>query len=68
MAVMFILVIMIDLADFGIDMYQGNLTTVNIKIFNISYILNPKTNLKINLGVTLRDFKNDDGEAANSIY
>jgi len=49
-------------ADFGIDMYQGNLTTVNIKIFNISYILNPKTNLKINLGVTLRDFKNDDGE------
>ena len=49
-------------ANFGIDMYQGNLTTVNIKIFNISYILNPKTNLKINLGVTLRDFKNDDGE------
>ena len=49
-------------ADFGIDMYQGNLTTVNIKIFNISYIVNPKTNLKINLGVTLRDFKNEDGE------
>ena len=49
-------------ADFGIDMYQGNLTTVNIKIFNISYIVNPKTNLKINLGVTLRDFKNEDEE------
>ena len=49
-------------AEFGIDMYQGNLTTVNIKIFNISYIVNPKTNLKINLGVTLRDFKNEDGE------
>ena len=49
-------------SDFGIDMYQGNLTTVNIKIFNISYIVNPKTNLKINLGVTLRDFKNEDEE------
>ena len=49
-------------ADFGIDMYQGNLTTVNLKNFNIAYIVNPKTNLKINLGVTLRDFKNEDGE------
>jgi hypothetical protein len=48
--------------DFGVEMYQGNLTTVNIKIFNISYIVNPKTNLKINLGVTLRDFKNEDEE------
>ena len=51
--------------DFGVEMYQGNLTTVNIKIFNISYIVNPKTNLKINLGITLRDFKNDDGELQN---
>ena len=49
-------------SDFGIDMFQGNLTTVNLKNFNIAYIVNPKTNLKINLGVTLRDFKNDDGE------
>ena len=49
-------------ADFGIEMYQGNLTTVNIKKFNIAYIVNPKTNLKINLGVTLRDFKNEAGE------
>ena len=49
-------------SDFGIDMYQGNLTTVNLKNFNIAYIVNPKTNLKINLGVTLRDFKNEDGE------
>jgi len=49
-------------ADFGIEMYQGNLTSVNIKNFNIAYIVNPKTNLKINLGVTLRDFKNEAGE------
>ena len=43
-------------------MYQGNLPTVNLKIFYIAYILNPKTNLKINLGITLRDFKNEDVE------
>ena len=49
-------------SDFGIKMYQGNLTTVSLKNFNISYIVNPKTNLKINLGVTLRNFKNEDGE------
>jgi len=49
-------------SDFGIDIYQGNLTTLNLKIFNIAYIVNPKTNLKINLGVTLRDFKNEDDE------
>ena len=49
-------------ADFGIYMYQGNLTNVNLKKFDISYIVNPKTNFKINLGVTLRDFKNVDGE------
>ena len=48
--------------NFGVEMYQGNLTTVNIKNFNIAYIVNPKTNLKINLGVTLRNFKNEDGE------
>ena len=49
-------------SNFGIDMFLGNLTTVNIKIFNISYIVNPKTNLKINLGFNLRDFKNEDEE------
>jgi hypothetical protein len=49
-------------ADFGIEMYQGDLTTVNLKNFNIAYIVNTKTNLKIKLGITLRDFKNEDGE------
>ena len=49
-------------SDFGIYMYQGNLTTVDLKIFNIAYLVNPKTNLKINLGGTLRDFKNVDGK------
>ncbi len=46
-------------SDFGIDMYQGNLTKINFKSLNISYILNPKTNFKINLGVTLRNYNSD---------
>ena len=49
-------------SDFGIEMYQGNLTTVNLKNFNIAYVVNPKTNLKINLGLTLRDFKSEEAE------
>jgi len=49
-------------SDFGIEMYQGNLTRINYKILNISYVINPYTNLKINLGVTLRNSHNDDGD------
>ena len=49
-------------SDFGIEMYQGNLTTVNLKNFNIAYVVNPKTNLKINLGFTLRDLKSEEAE------
>ena len=40
-------------------MYQGNLTKVDYKSLNISYILNPKTNFKINLGFTLRNSHSD---------
>ena len=47
-------------SDFGIEMYQGNLTTIDCKSLNISYIINPYTNLKINLGLTLRNSHNDD--------
>jgi hypothetical protein len=49
-------------SDFGIEMYQGNLTTINYQSLNVSYIINPHTNLKFKLGVTLRDAKNDDGQ------
>ena len=47
-------------SDFGIEMYQGNLTTIDYKSLNVSYIINPYTNLKINLEVTLRNSHNDD--------
>ena len=49
-------------SDFGIEMYQGNLTIIDYKSFNVSYILNPYANLKINLGVTLRDSHDNDGD------
>ena len=47
-------------SDYGIEMYQGNLTTIDCKSLNVSYIINPYTNLKINLGLTLRNSHNDD--------
>ena len=47
-------------SDFDIFMHQGNLTFIDYKKFNISYIINPVTNLKITLGFTDRNFSNDD--------
>ena len=49
-------------SDFGIEMYQGNLTIGDVRNLNIAYVINPKSNLKINLGFTLRDFKNEESE------
>ncbi len=54
-------------ADFGIEMYQGNLTTIDYKSLNLSYIINPHTNLKINLGFTLRNFNNDNQEVKTKV-
>lgn len=49
-------------SDFGIKIFQGSLTTVNLKMFNLAYIINPKTNLKINLGITLRDLESEESK------
>jgi len=49
-------------SDFGIDMYQGNLTEISYSSLNISYVVNPKTNLKINIGITIRDEVNEEAE------
>ena len=51
-------------SDFGIEMHQGNLTKIDYKSLNISYIMNPYTNLKINLGVTFRNIHNNDADSA----
>ena len=47
-------------SNFGIKMYQGNLTTINYQSINVSYIINPYTNLKVNLGLTLRNLYNTE--------
>lgn len=47
-------------SDFGIEMYQGDFTIIDYKSLNISYIMNPYTNLKINLGVTFRTIHSND--------
>ena len=46
-------------SDNDIEMFQGNLTTIKSGSFNFAYIINSLTNLKINLGVTLRSFNDD---------
>ena len=49
-------------SDFGIEMYQGNLTEISYSSLNVSYVVNPKTNLKINIGITIRDEVNEEAE------
>lgn len=46
--------------NYGIEMYQGDLTIVDYTSVNLSYIINPYTNLKINLGFSFRTLNNDD--------
>lgn len=48
--------------EYGMYMYQGNKTNVNLQSVNISYLVNPRTNLKFDLGITIRNFKNEDEE------
>ena len=54
--------------DFGIEMYQGNLTSLNFVQLNFAYIVNPKTHLKIDLGIISRTLKNDDGKQETLLY
>ncbi len=55
-------------SDYGVAMYQGNLTNVLFKEFNISYIINHRTNFKLNLGVIQRDLENDDGKKSTTFF
>ncbi len=48
-------------SDFGIQIYQGNLTKIEYKSLNISYIINPLTNLKLNFGLIIRNQDNENG-------
>ena len=55
------------LDEYGMELYQGNLTNVNYLQLNFGYILNPTTNFKIDLGITKRNFTNDLSEL-NTMY
>jgi len=47
-------------SDFGIEMYQGNITKLKFNSIDISYIVNPVTNLKVNIGLVLRSLVSEE--------
>lgn len=55
-------------SDFSIEQYQGNLTLVKINQFNISYVINPRTNFKINIGFTQRNFNDEESEITTNFF
>ncbi len=56
-------------SDFGVFMYQGNMTNVDFKSLDIAYVVNFKTNLKFNFGYTLRQFSDQlDNETTKFIH
>ncbi len=56
-------------SDFGVFMYQGNLTNVDFKSIDIAYVLNFRTNLKLNFGCILREFSDQiDKETTRFIH
>ncbi|MBC8266988.1 MAG: hypothetical protein H8E84_08500 [Flavobacteriales bacterium] len=56
------------LDEFGMKMYQGNLTNINYFQLNVGYIINPSTNFKIDLGITKRNFLNEIDETNTMFY
>ena len=53
--------------DFDISMYQGEENNLEYLQFNVGYIINPKTNLKFELGVVNRQ-NNSNTESINTKY
>ena len=45
-------------SDFGIEMYQGNLTIIDYKRLAFSYLINPYTNFKISIAMVFRKSHN----------
>ena len=48
-------------SDYGIEMYQGNKTDIFYNKLTISYLFNPRTNLKIEGGYVYRMLEDDYG-------
>jgi hypothetical protein len=55
-------------SDFGIVMYQGELTDINYMQLNIAYIINPITNFKIDFGITKRNLVSESDEVNTIFY
>ena len=44
------------------------LKTENWGLLNLSYLINPKTNLKLTIGIVLRDFKDEEIQQQTKIF
>ena len=55
-------------SDFGIAMYQGNLTKINYLQLNIGYLINPSTNFKIDFSIVKRDLVSESDEVNTIFY
>jgi len=55
-------------SDFGIAMYQGNLTKINYLQLNIGYLINPSTNFKIDFSIVKRDLVSESDEVNTMFY
>ena len=54
--------------DFNINLYQGNKSFINTRILDLAYIINPKTNLKVNLQIVQRDFKDKESNQKTNFF
>ena len=55
-------------SDFGIDMYNGNKTEVDFMKFNLGYVLNPTTNLKLEFSLTHRNQTSESYDQTTNYY
>lgn len=55
-------------SDFGIAMYQGNLTKINYLQLNIGYLINPSTNFKIDFSIVKRDLVSESDQVQTMFY
>lgn len=55
-------------SDFGIEMYQGNLSRLNYTQLNFSYLINPHTNLKFVLSLGKRTLKDEESENISDYF
>ena len=55
-------------ADYGIDMFNGNKTDLKFTQFNLGYILNPTTNLKLEFSLVSRILESETNVAKTLFY